>query len=138
MIEVYYLIYYRQNMKRQYENIIPRSGWDFKNKKVKIPLKNLPFRIPYFHIETLANFFDRFYDTKKHLIREEIVEFTLGFEEQEDSTELSAIAIKHPRDNFNKKIGRKIVEGRIKRMKGEIEGREPYDLEIYYLVYKEE
>jgi len=38
-----------------------------------------------------------------------------------------AIAITHPLDDFDPKVGANIVRGRIKRMNGELENRLPYD-----------
>lgn len=46
------------------------------------------------------------------------LEFTFSHDEESG---ISAIAIVHPLNQFSKEIGNKIVTGRIKRMKGEIE-----------------
>lgn len=132
MIEIYHLIYFREGgIKSQYARITYRNNWDFKKNEQKKKMTNQ--RIPYPFEELLDDQYDKNFLILD--IRACFLEFTIGFDKKED---LWAIAIKHPRDNYNKKIGRAMVEGRIKRMKGEIEGREPYDLNEFFLVHKEE
>ena len=50
------------------------------------------------------------------------LEFTFGLD---PINNIETIALVHPKDQFNRKLGCKIVIGRIKRMRGEI--RKPYD-----------
>lgn len=135
MIKIYHLIYSRgSGGRRSLEYTALRKDFDFKKKEMKGGKIKI-VTISNFHMETLAGFYHIWVDCSEEMNEGEIIEFTYGVDEESG---ISAIAIKHPRDNYNKKIGRKIVEGRIKRMKGEIEGREPYDLNEFFLVYKEE
>jgi len=59
---------------------------------------------------------------RKYETIEDFVEFTYGID---PDTHIEAIAIVSKKDNFNRKIGTKIVVGRIKRMRGDLK-REPY------------
>lgn len=136
MIEIYHLIYFREGgNKPQYYQIIRRRLWDFKIKGRRLDRSSFTPFLPHHHLETLHNYYDQWYYVPSEFHNDRMLEFTYGVDEESG---ISAIAIKHPRDNYNKKIGRAMVEGRIKRMKGEIEGREPYDLNEFFLVYKEE
>jgi hypothetical protein len=75
-----------------------------------------------------------------HLVN--CVPFTLGIDKE---TGIQALALTHPNDNYNKKVGRKIVKGRIARMKRQKIGRKYYGsvrrvrakgyLEKYYTLY---
>ena len=90
---------------------VPRSNWNFKTKNIKdsdwkyVPL---PLR------------FRNLLHDKQTKWQKEIIEFTVGHAPEAG---IWALAIVHPKDNFCKKIGRKIVEGRIKRV---IENKKPY------------
>jgi hypothetical protein len=135
MIEIYHLIYYRSGgNKPQYARIIYRKNWDFTRKNEKDSRKT-ELWIPYTLQELLHEFYNKWFYVPSIRNNQRILEFTLGLDKKEH---LFSIALKAPPDNFNKQIARDIVTGRIKRMKGEIEGREPYDLDEFYLVYKEE
>ena len=57
------------------------------------------------------------------LKKDKPLEFTFGYDEE---TEVSAIAIVHPKDYFSRKIGYNIVYGRIKRQNGNIKSRYKY------------
>jgi len=135
MIEIYHLIYYRKGgNKNSYARIIYRKNWNFQFMEEKNS-GNTNLWIPYALQELLHKFYNKwFYVPDIHNSRD-FIEFTLGLDKE---AHLFSIALKYPCDNFNKKIAREIVSGRIRRMKGEIEGREPYDLSEFYLVYKEE
>lgn len=67
------------------------------------------------YIRKLRDRWSRKYEVK-------YIPFTVGIDEESG---VADVAVVHPKDHFNRKIGNKIVTGRIKRMLGKI--REPYN-----------
>jgi len=122
MIEIYHLIYFRRGgNKPQYGRITYRKNWDFRKDEMKKEIINL--RIPYKFEDLLEARYDKWYYISSVNNPADFIEFTIGIDKE---TEIEAMAICHPRDNFVKKIGRVIVEGRIKRQRGELNGRFKY------------
>lgn len=55
--------------------------------------------------------------------------YSLGFANDLYLGSISCISIPHPLDDFNPDIAADIINGRIKRMKGNIRGRLPYNID---------
>lgn len=136
MIEIYHLIYTQYKIKTNnlnlfqkeglelFQRVMPRKEW-FKHLKTnKLPEHVFYYKYKFeLFMDTLKHFYNKWYiNLLESLIKTnedlDYIELTYGFDEE---TGICAIAITHPHDNYNKKIGRAIVEGRIKRQRGELD-----------------
>ena len=91
------------------ENLsLGRECYDFNRNELKRmdDIKKHYCIFPYSFFELL--------EEKRKKWKKKIVEYTVGYDRE---TKIWAIAIVHPRDNFNRKIGARIVKGRITRIK---------------------
>lgn len=80
-----------------------RKGWNFEEKSLD---KGISIDIPFEFRKLIAS--------KVLKWKAELVEFTVGHDEEKDNW---AIAIVHPKDHFTRKIGYAIVSGRLRRMR---------------------
>ena len=99
--------------------ITTRRSWDFNNKRFKNGYKYFPIPLRFKDI-----LLDKAMKWKK-----DFIEFTVAHDLE---NEICAIAIVHPKDNFCKKVGYKIVTGRLRRTTDEIK---PY-VELPATVHK--
>ncbi len=83
----------------------------------------------FYHRKTSHKFLnlpEKFINLLKHFsisTKRDKLEFSDAYD---DEDHIWAISIVHPKDIFNRKIGRNIVDGRVLRMKGLIPNRKPY------------
>jgi hypothetical protein len=118
--------------------IYKRHQWNFHKHSPKAPNGIMRAREEAWELKHLipSKFRDLLYekyykwDAQKDLYRTlripftRYIEFTIGTDEE---TGIRAIAITHPNDQFERSVGCEIVRGRIKRQKGELDRREPYE-----------
>lgn len=97
-----------------------KKGFNHKDKKLNPYLKEIfiPDRFIDYIKELIARWNLKFvYNPFLSIWK---TDFTLGIYTT-DNTKIYVIAVVHYKDQFNKKIGIKIIEGRIKRMLGDLE-----------------
>lgn len=134
-IEIYYGLFRPYPTIRQYF-IFERCSFDFNsplrmprfNERAKEGMRKLKTLLPERFIQYMLwlSMYWWQIDAKQLL---EYIPFTLGID---TNTGVKALAVTHPKDNFARKIGRKIVKGRIKKQLTEGYKKEYFDKRWIY------